>query len=70
LFKRKILIMTKRTSINDVKELEDLNILDRIVVDKRSEKRKDSKKGRRNRHYVKVLIKTQVNTNESNSLPD
>jgi hypothetical protein len=52
--------MPKRTSINDVKELEDLNNLDRIVIDKRAEKRKDSKKGRRNRHYVKVLIKKQI----------
>lgn len=52
--------MPKRTSMNDVKEMEHLNDLDRIVKDKRNEKRADAKKERRNRHYVKVLIKQQL----------
>lgn len=52
--------MPKRTSINDVKEIEQLNDLDRIVIDKRNVKRADAKKGRRNRHYTKVLIKNQL----------
>lgn len=52
--------MPKRTSMNDVKEMEHLNDLDRIVKDKRTEKRADAKKERRNRHYVKVLIKHQL----------
>ena len=52
--------MPKRTSINDVKEIEDLNDLERIVKDKRNDKRSDAKKERRNRHYVKVLIKQQL----------
>ena len=52
--------MPKRTSINDVQRLDDLNDLDRIVVDKRNDKRADAKKNRRNRHYVKVLIKSQM----------
>ena len=52
--------MPKRTSINDVQKLEDLNDLDRIVIDKRNDKRADAKKNRRNRHYIKVLIKTQL----------
>jgi hypothetical protein len=52
--------MPKRTSINDVKVLEDLNNLDRIVKDKRNDKRADAKRGRRDRHYVKVLIKHQL----------
>ncbi len=52
--------MAKRTSINDVKGIEDLNDLERIVKDKRQEKRADAKKERRNRHYVKVLIKHQL----------
>lgn len=52
--------MPKRTSINDVQKLDDLNDLDRIVVDKRNDKRADAKKNRRNRHYVKVLIKSQM----------
>jgi hypothetical protein len=52
--------MPKRTSFNDVKVLEDLNNLDRIVKDKRNNKRADAKRGRRDRHYVKVLIKHQL----------
>lgn len=52
--------MPKRTSINDIVEMEQLNELDRIVKDKRNEKRSSSKKERRNRHYVKLLIKLQM----------
>ena len=52
--------MPRRTSINDVQKLDDLNDLDRIVIDKRNDKRADAKKNRRNRHYVKVLIKSQM----------
>jgi hypothetical protein len=54
----------KRTSINDVRELSDLNDLNLIVTDKRVAKRANAKKERRNRHYVKVLIKSQVNNND------
>lgn len=50
----------KRTSINDVQSLTDLNDLKLIVKDKRVDKRADAKKERRNRHYVKVLIKSQL----------
>lgn len=50
--------MPKRTSINDVQKIDDLNDLERIVIDKRNDKRADAKKNRRNRHYVKVLIKS------------
>lgn len=60
--------MPKRTSINDVKDIEDLNDLDRIVIDKRNEKRDNEKKERRNRHYVKVLIKQQLVHNTSAEL--
>jgi hypothetical protein len=56
--------MPKRTSINDVKNLEDLNDLDRLVKDKRLDKRKDAKRNRRNRHYVKVLIKYQMKSTD------
>ena len=52
--------MPRRTSINDVKVMEDLNDLERIVKDKRNDKRADAKKERRNRHYVKLLIKQQL----------
>lgn len=52
--------MPKRTSVNDVKVLEDLNNLERIVKDKRNDKRADAKRSRRDRHYVKVLIKHQL----------
>ncbi len=52
--------MPKRTSVNHVKKIDDLNELERIVQDKRNDKRADAKKERRNRHYVKVLIKHQL----------
>jgi len=52
--------MPRRTSVNDVKSLQDLNDLDRLVKDKRYDKRAEAKKERRNRHYVKLLIKQQL----------
>ncbi|WP_226390411.1 hypothetical protein [Penaeicola halotolerans] len=52
--------MPKRTSVNDVKQLEDLDNLHEIVKDKRNDKRASAKKERRNRHYVKLLIKQQI----------
>jgi len=52
--------MPKRTSPKDIEEINDLNNLDKIVVDKRKGKRADAKKERRNRHYTKLLIKQQV----------
>ncbi len=52
--------MPKRTSVKDVSRLEDLNELDRLVKDKRNEKRADAKKNRRNRHYVNLLIRHQL----------
>jgi hypothetical protein len=60
--------MPKRTSINDVKNLEDLNNLDSLIKDKRLAKRKDNKRNKRNRHYVKVLIKHQMKSNDSEDL--
>ncbi|MBM3165606.1 MAG: hypothetical protein FJZ80_09130 [Bacteroidetes bacterium] len=56
--------MPKRTSINDVRELSDLNDLNLIVTDKRVDKRASAKRERRNRHYVKILIKSQVQQND------
>lgn len=53
--------MPKRTSPNQIQSITDLNNLDKIVVDKRNEKRADAKRGRRNRHYTKLLINQQVN---------
>lgn len=53
-------IMSKRTSINDIKDTEDLNLLHIIVKDKRNEKRANEKKERRNRHYVKLLMKYEL----------
>ena len=55
--------MSKRTSINDVKEIDQLNDLEQIVIDKRNGKRADAKKERRNRHYIKVFIKNQLKHN-------
>ena len=56
--------MAKRTLVNDVKEIEDLYNLDKIVKDKRKHKRAGEKKERRNRHYVKLLIKQQITHHE------
>ncbi|MFM7006338.1 MAG: hypothetical protein ACKOWX_03700 [Flavobacteriales bacterium] len=54
----------KRTSLNDVREISDLNDLKLLVKDKRVAKRADAKKERRNRHYVKVLIKSQLHQHD------
>ena len=43
--------MPKRNSPNDIKNLDDLNDLQNIVVDKRNLKRKTEKRNRRDRHY-------------------
>ena len=56
-------LMPRRTSLNDIQEIDDLNNLDRIVIDKRNAKRADAKKNRRNRHYTKLLIKHQIKEN-------
>lgn len=53
-----------------MKELEHLNDLERIVKDKRNDKRADAKKERRNRHYVKVLIKHQLNHPADEATPE
>ena len=52
--------MAKRNSPNDIKEIDDLNRLGEIVVDKRNGKRADAKKSRRNRHYEKQFIKSAL----------
>lgn len=52
--------MPNRTFIKDVKEIEHLNELDLIVKNQRNEKRSETKKERRNRHYIKLLIKHQL----------
>ncbi|MBM3427584.1 MAG: hypothetical protein FJX95_02245 [Bacteroidetes bacterium] len=57
--------MMKRTSLNDVREMSDLNDLERLVKDKRVDKRATAKKERRNRHYVKILIKSQLKQHDS-----
>jgi hypothetical protein len=62
--------MPKRTSLNDVKTLSDLNNLSQIVTDKRNAKRADAKKERRNRHYSKLLIKHAVKYNGATNSED
>ncbi len=67
--------MPKRTSMNDIKEPDQLNELDHIVKDKRNDKRAGAKKERRNRHYTKLLIKHQlkhgaIEINHNNSFAD
>jgi hypothetical protein len=54
--------MPKRTSVNAIQDIHDLSQLASIVVDKRSGKRAGAKKGRRNRHYEKQLIRNAMST--------
>ena len=54
--------MAKRTSVNAIQDIHDLSQLASIVVDKRSGKRSGAKKGRRNRHYEKQLLRNAMST--------
>ena len=58
--------MPKRNSPNDIKNLEDLNDLQNIVVDKRNLKRKTEKRNRRDRHYNKLFIKLAIKNYSEN----
>lgn len=60
--------MPKRTSPKQIEDIDDLNRLDKIVVDKRRGKRSEAKKKRRNRHYTRLLINEQVRKNGDASL--
>ena len=52
--------MGKRTAPNAIQDINDLSQLGHIVVDKRNGKRSSAKKGRRNRHYEKQLIRNAI----------
>ena len=52
--------MGKRTSPNAIEDANDLSQLANIVLDKRNGKRSGAKKGRRNRHYEKQLIRNAI----------
>jgi hypothetical protein len=54
--------MGKRTSPNAIQSADDLSRLGNIVQDKRNGKRAGAKKGRRNRHYEKQLIRNALTT--------
>ena len=54
--------MGKRTSPNAIQSADDLSQLGNIVQDKRNDKRSGAKKGRRNRHYEKQLIRNALTT--------
>ena len=54
--------MAKRTSVNAIQDIHDLSRLANIVVDKRNGKRSGAKKGRRNRHYEKQLLRNAMST--------
>jgi len=54
--------MAKRTSVNAIQDIHDLSQLANIVVDKRNGKRSGAKKGRRNRHYEKQLLRNAMST--------
>ena len=59
--------MPKRNSPNDIKNLDDLNDLQNIVVDKRNLKRKTEKRNRRDRNYNKLFIKIALKNNLENN---
>ena len=52
--------MGKRTSPKAIEDANDLSQLANIVQDKRNGKRSGAKKGRRNRHYEKQLIRNAI----------
>lgn len=52
--------MGKRTSPHAIQDANDLSQLGNIVQDKRNGKRSGAKKGRRNRHYEKQLIRNAL----------
>ena len=52
--------MGKRTAPNAIQDINDLSQLANFVVDKRNGKRSGAKKGRRNRHYEKQLIRNAL----------
>ena len=54
--------MAKRTSPNAIQDANDLSQLGHIVQDKRDGKRSGAKKGRRNRHYEKQLIRNALSS--------
>ena len=54
--------MGKRTSPSAIQSADDLSRLGNIVQDKRNGKRSDAKKGRRNRHYEKQLLRNALTT--------
>ena len=52
--------MGRRTSPRAIEDANDLSQLANIVQDKRNGKRSGAKKGRRNRHYEKQLIRNAL----------
>lgn len=52
--------MTKRSSPQNISNLDDLTHIDELVIDKRNAKRSNAKKGRRDRHTKNQLIKNTL----------
>ena len=62
--------MGKRTSPKAIEDANDLSQLANIVQDKRNGKRSGAKKGRRNRHYEKQLIRNAITSGVLSSPAD
>ena len=60
--------MGKRTSPRAIEDANDLSQLGNIVQVKRNGKRSGAKKGRRNRHYEKQLIRNAITAGVLNSV--
>lgn len=54
--------MPKRTSPKQFQSWQSAGELTAGVVDKRNHKRADAKRNRRNRHYVKLVIKERLSS--------
>lgn len=52
--------MPRRTQVNKTENIEKANDFEREVVDKRFGKRANEKKKRRNRHYVKTMLRNMT----------
>ena len=59
--------MPKRTSPSQFQSWQSASELTAGVVDKRGHKRADAKRNRRNRHYVKLVIKERLGNPDANS---
>lgn len=59
--------MPKRTQVNQTQQIQKASDFEEWVVDKRFEKRAKTRKNRRNRHYIKTMLRNIKEDFEDNS---